>query len=459
MYKFTLLSVLLVFFVSCNNSSPNNPALDSELRALLDKYQISGDPTAGRSLPDVNSEIVQLGKKLFFSKTLSGGGDVACVSCHHPLLGGGDALPLAIGVDAFVADHLGPGRRHADGDFTVPRNSPTTFNIGLWDEVLFWDGRVESIGKNPLTNGAGSGIRTPDTAFGIADGTAGINLTQAQSRFPVTSAEEMKGFGPEFSLNNKEIRLELSSRIADSPAWRMEFSEVFGDQDVSFDRITQAISEYERSQVFINHPFKQYIEGNVQAISEQAKEGALLFYNTPEDGGANCVSCHSGDFFTDESFHRILAPQIGRGKGDGLTGSEDFGRFRETGDAADLYKFRTPSLLNVEITAPYFHAGSHATLKDVIRHHLNPEESLLKFNTADVYPADLKDFDQNTLALLEYLQHVDTPRLYLEDYQIDQLEAFLLSLTDPCIKSQKCLEPWLVNDFTEDSDGSLVRFP
>ena len=85
-------------------------------------------------------------------------------------------------------DLIGPGRVHPSGEPTVPRNSPTTFNVALWDKVLFWDGRVESLGKTPGANGNdGLGIRTPDSRYGIADPQAGEDLVIAQSRFPVTS--------------------------------------------------------------------------------------------------------------------------------------------------------------------------------------------------------------------------------------------------------------------------------
>jgi cytochrome c peroxidase len=75
-----------------------------------------------------------------------------------------------------------------------------------------------------------------------------------------------------------------------------------------------------------------------------------MFFSSIEDGGANCLSCHSGDFFTDEQYHVLASPQIGRGKGNdnGTLTNDDFGRARETKDDADRYKFRTPTLLNVE---------------------------------------------------------------------------------------------------------------
>ncbi|MDB4224735.1 hypothetical protein N9850_13265, partial [Granulosicoccus sp.] len=129
----------------------------------------------------------------FFTTGLGGDLEVACVTCHHPNLGGGDDLSLSVGVGAVDHTRLGPGRVHAEsGHPNVPRNAPSVFNMGLWDRSIFWDGRIENLDANPQDNGLGANIRTPDTAFGIADmGTAG-NLSSAQAHFPVTSAAEMR---------------------------------------------------------------------------------------------------------------------------------------------------------------------------------------------------------------------------------------------------------------------------
>ena len=107
-----------------------------------------------------------------------------------------------------------------------------------------------------------------------------------------------------------------------------------------------------------------------------------LFY-----GKAGCASCHTGTFQTDHDFHAIAMPQIGPGKSDGWNGDywretgmkafpEDFGRGRVTTRAADRYKFRTPSLRNVELTGPWGHAGTYDSLEDVVRHHLDPVAAL-----------------------------------------------------------------------------------
>ncbi len=101
-----------------------------------------------------------------------------------------------------------------------------------------------------------------------------------------------------------------------------------------------------------------------------------LFY-----GSAGCSTCHSGQFQTDHRFHAIAMPQIGPGKAARFESHHrDVGRMRVTGDAADAYRFRTPSLRNVDQTAPYGHAGAFASLESVVRHHLDPVASLKDYD-------------------------------------------------------------------------------
>ena len=86
-----------------DNAPPDVPAadtVDQSLRALIVQEALLGDPYVGRDVPEIGEPVVQLGKALFFSTALGGEGDTACVSCHHPVLGGGDGLSLPVGVHA-----------------------------------------------------------------------------------------------------------------------------------------------------------------------------------------------------------------------------------------------------------------------------------------------------------------------------------------------------------------------
>ena len=90
--------------------TPASSDLDTAVSALLKTQNITATPLAGRDLPSINDAVPQLGRALFFSKTLSGDKDTACVSCHHPLLAGGDGLSLSVGVNAKNPNLLGLGR-------------------------------------------------------------------------------------------------------------------------------------------------------------------------------------------------------------------------------------------------------------------------------------------------------------------------------------------------------------
>jgi len=474
-----------VVISGCGGSNNTN-TLDNDLAVLINAQGLTGDPSTGRSLPGINDPLPQLGMKLFFSKALGADQDSACVSCHHPVLGGGDNLSLPVGVDAETPDQIGIGRRHEigspgfDGGPTVPRNAPTTFNLGMWDQVLFHDGRVESIDKTAGVNGAGpGGIRTPDSSFGVADANAGANLSEAQTRFPVTSPEEMRGFSFPGVVGNAAIRTDLENRLKSATStitalstnnWLNEFRTGFSDPTgtaatlITYGNIARAMGEYERSQVLINNPWKSYVQGNQNAISDDAKKGAILFFSSVANGGANCAACHKGDFFTDEKFHVVAMPQIGRGKGNGAKGNDDFGRFRETSLSADMYAFRTPTLLNVEMTGPWNHTGSYTTLEAVVRHHLNPQSAIDNYDYTQIDPSiDASDLASNTQLAMNTLSANRTAGIIspilqnvsLTDVQVYQLLEFLKTLTDPCVKDRKCIGKWVPT--AQDSNPDALR--
>lgn len=486
-----MLSAILSVLSACRGAQEEDTdtsagGIDSQLQKIIDERELTGDPSLGRDLPRISSRLAQLGMNLFFTKALGGNMDSACVTCHHPTLGGGDGVSLPVGVGAVQPDLLGPGRYHGagqtnyDGGPTVPRNVLTTFNSAFYDVGLFWDSRVESLGKTPKAGGDdGQGIRTPDTDLGVA--APGMNsLLHAQAGLPVTSAEEMRGFVFEANGSNESLRTHLAARLSDyapgsgelvSPQWIDAFRAVYNqdepvEQLITFDRIAEAIAAYEASQVFVDTPWKAYVEGDTNALSRTAKRGALLFFQSIEDGGADCASCHSGDFFTDEKFHVIATPQIGRGKGDGPNGDDDFGRYRETGDPEDMYAFRTTNLFNLKVTAPYGHAGAYTTLEGMVRHHLDPVQAFADFDVDQLDPNiqvenmatntynALAQLAANRAAGLESLQNVS-----LTETQIEDLLAFLDALNDPCVSDRECLSPWILSDAINDPDGlRLIAF-
>jgi len=469
--KFYLLLATSILFNGCgdieleNCACDSNDNIDSQLNNIIVKNKLTGDALKHKQIPDISSPKAQLGMDLFFSKSLGADRDSACVTCHHPLLGGGDKLSLPIGTGAVTVNLLGKGRlhdsqaSHYDGGPTVPRNAPTTFNMAAWNKVLFYDGRVEHL--NP------DDISTPDSTHNVKDDLATDNLASAQSRFPITSPEEMKGFNHQ-DKDNYEIREYVASRIGgyaegtgelnNTSYWLTKFQSAFEKPNISAtelvteQNIALLIGEYENSQAFTNTPWKEYVEGNLNAISNDAKKGALLFFNDNSKGGVNCVSCHSGDFFTDEGFHNIAMPQLGRGKGHGDELIEDLGRVAVTGDETDKYKFRTPSLVNTEVTGPWGHAGAYTSLKAVIKHHLNPKKAIENYDFSQLTQTGIQNLDslkQNTNKAIKVLEEdqkngLDTLQYAtLTEVQINQLISFITSLTDPCVLNKECLSQWI----------------
>ena len=492
-FTYAVMLTLPLALSGCGESELSNDViqaseLDSALQAIISDKNLERSPIVNRLIPSINSPLAELGKKLFFSQSLGGDFDSACASCHHPTLGGADALSLPIGVESINPQVLGQGRDNSSGIPVVPRNSPTIFNVALWDSSLFWDSRVESLGKERSQNGAASGISTPDSDFGVVDNNAGANLVVAQAKFPVTSAEEMKTEDFEHGNSNDVIREHLAARLGDYDEgsgellrnqWLTEFQTAFNSNAdtevlVTFENIAQAIGEYERSMVFINSPWRDYLNGDLTALTEQQKQGAQLFFNTPQDGGAGCSACHSGPLFSDELHNIVAFPQIGVGKGDGTHSDDDFGRERVTGDSQDRYNFRTPSLLNITTTAPYGHAGTFNSLERVIRHYNNPSRSIDDYandsewcqlaqfdNTANctsLYP-NVQVNGQLALNKLDKERQNDTaklPNINLNDTEIDQLVSFLHSLTDPCVEDRACMSAWIADATTDNPDDQVL---
>ena len=469
-----------------DGSGGSTSALDQQLRPLIQGHSLTGDPAAGRNILPIDSPKAQLGMKLFYTKALSLNFDSACVSCHHPLLGGGDNLSLPIGTEAVDPDLLGPGRRHKntgvstyDGGPTVPRNAPTTFNVALADVGQFWDNRIESITGTPKQNGSVGGMLIPGATdhdrIVVGPGFA-ADLPSAQANFPIVSGEEMRAFGHGDLDNKSSIRGYLADRLSGAngnqdltqdarDTWLAAFRQGLGQPNGSAAalitpvNIGDSIGTYERSQLFINNPWKAYVQGNTGAISEQAKQGAILFFSSYEEGGANCAQCHSGDFFTDEALHVMAVPQVGRGKNyDGTT--EDYGRANISLSSADNYKFRTMSLLNVAKTGPWGHDGAFTNLRNMVQQMVKPETAADYIPEQHLTQAGIAvqcgDEASNTAHELSQLQ-VNRQKgisphqsVDLTGDQLDQLVAFLNTLTDPCVIGQSCLAPWVSNPASPD---------
>ncbi len=177
------------------------------------------------------------------------------------------------------------------------------------------------------------------------------------------------------------------------------------------------------------------------AVSDNAMEGSDLFY-----GKAECSSCHSGHFQTDHKYHAIGIPQIGPGKGDNAAGyddgKDDFGRERVTGDSADRYKFRTPSLRQVAQTGPWGHDGAFNSLVGMVRHHLDAVNSLNNYDKDQAvlpYRPDLGKIDfivhKDAIRRQAIEDAIEISPIHLSDTEVARILDFLYALTD-----QSCID-------------------
>jgi cytochrome c peroxidase len=189
---------------------------------------------------------------------------------------------------------------------TGGRNAPTTLNSGFL-RVQFWDGRAPTL--------------------------------EEQAKGPLQTHVEMN------STPKIVVR-----RLKKIPEYVELFKKAFpGEKDpVTFENVVKAIAAFERTLNTPNSPFQRYLLGDDSALTKEQKEGMKLFVKY------GCIACHNGPVLSDGQFHKFKW-------------NEDLGRYRVTKNPKDKYMFRTPQLLNVAVTAPYFHDGSVNSLEEAVK--------------------------------------------------------------------------------------------
>lgn len=248
----------------------------------------------------LNKQKVLLGEQLFFDKRLSADNSLSCSSCHNFELGGADDLQFSMGIH---------GQK-------INVNSPTVFN-SRYNIAQFWNGRAQTLEQQALE--------------------------------PVANPKEM---GSNW--------FEVVDKLSQDKRLEEHFRRIY-NKLISAATITDAIAEYERSLVTLNAPFDLYLLGDSQAISDQAKQGYVLFKSY------GCISCHQGINVGGNMFHQLGAMISYFIPVDEDLLKRDLGRFNITKKNRDKYRFKVPSLRLVTKTAPYFHNGSVKTLNEAIK--------------------------------------------------------------------------------------------
>jgi len=271
---------------------------------------------------------------LYYDVRLSSG-RVACQTCH-PLESYG-ATNDVVSVGAGTGTRNAPSTYHAAGHFRQ-----------------FWDGRADTL--------------------------------ESQAKMLLTNMDEM---------GNRTLD-DAVAKMTGVPEYVSGFRQVFGGP-VTIDGFAKAVAAFERTLISGDSPFDRYLAGDLNAISEAARNGMILFRTK-----ARCGVCHvfnqnfaafaTSPFFTDGNYRNtgvaanfggfnalarqaMAATRDQSGKAIAAMANHEraaeLGRFVTTGNTLDIGAFRTPSLRNVDLTAPYFHDGSAATLADVVRFYVN----------------------------------------------------------------------------------------
>lgn len=410
---------LLALLAACSaDSKSGGPSIDEQLADLLATANVSPLPALTMPTP----AMFTLGQALMFDKELSGNRNISCATCHHPLESTTDHRALSVGEGA-----TGRGPLRGGGGATIPRHAPDVFNRGYpqWG-TMFWDARVAAA--------QGGGFNTPAGAMFPT----GVNsVLAAQSLFPITSREEMRGQSGDpgnelatvLDADFTGIWDAIMNRLRAIPKYDTLFLAAYSISvnAAGIQHVANAIAAFETDAwTRADTPYDAYVAGNLDALTQQQKRGARLFF-----GEAQCSKCHLGPLLTDQKFHNIAIPQLGPGK---TVPGLDYGRELQSGLAADRYAFRTPPLRNVALTAPYMHNGAYATLKAAVKHYVNVTTSLQTYDASQL-PASLQGTVQTSPAvhteILATVSSIVAPPLNITDNEVDDIVAFLNALTDP----------------------------
>lgn len=323
-------------------------------------------------------EKIALGEMLFMDARFSSTQQVSCSTCHLPEKAFTDSpLKVSEGIHQL----------------TGTRNAPTVIN-SVYFETLFWDGRSPSL--------------------------------EDQALHPFVNPVEM-------GLEDHQPILDI---VRTDPAYVKQFKTVFGKtgDSITMTEVTQAIAAFERTLISGNSPFDRWYFGREEdALTPAQKRGFDLFILQ-----GRCVSCHlieqTQALFTDNRFHNIgvginnIQDQIPKLAGEFIranaTASEvdvqvltdlrtsELGRFVVTKGFDDLGSFKTPTLRNIAVTAPYMHDGSLKTLREVVEHYNNGGVTDTSTPVNDFLSGGIRP-------------------LNLSDEDIDDLVAFMEALTSP----------------------------
>lgn len=394
----------------------------AEIKRILDLSPLGALPSDTTNRVADSLDAARLGQRLFFSRWLASDMNTSCSTCHMP--------------DRYFTDADRVGRGVGVGT----RNTPTLINAA-YQRWQFWDGRSDTLWSQALHP-----IETPHEMNGSR--VSAIVMVSSDSRLRA-DYEKIFGALPDVSSPKRfprGARPDADTRAAPAIAWNSMSATDRDLIDRAFANLGKALAAYERKLVGRGSAFDRFVEGlrdgdskKQQAISLSAARGLRLFI-----GEAGCRNCHFGPRLSSGEFHDTSVPPADggmprdAGRFDGARKLRDdpfnaAGSFSDdpTGPTAQRTlaaiapaeswgQFKVPSLRNVAKTAPYMHEGQFATLRDVLRFYSTRENAV---------PAG------------HHPQETILKPLKLTNEQIDDLLAFLETLTDQQIADPQWLTP------------------
>ena len=317
-------------------------------------------------------------------------------------------------------------------NFTIPDDNPIT-NEGVelgrrlfYDKILSKNRNISCASCHKQANGFSD---TEQFSFGTEGKKSArhsmvlVNLLWQDQFFWDGRSNNLEEQAIDPIIDENEMNLPLDSavyRLSQSGEYQKWFTDAFGSSEVTPDLIGKAIAQFERTLISGNSKYDQYKSGNYQMTSSEYR-GMELFFTHPEPSqnlrGGNCADCHSGFLTSDRQFHNNgLDIQI-----------SDRGQEVVTGNARDLGKFKTPTLRNVAVSAPYMHDGRFNNLEEVLDH----------------YNEHVQNSENVDLLIIEASNDLNGKSLSLTEQEKKDIINFLHTLTDEeFLNNQKFKNPF-----------------
>lgn len=363
------IAFFLVLLCSCETDSvPSSLSVDELLRAQLNEVGGSESytmPMDFNSIPQdpknpITNAKVELGRLLFHETAFAtknlfnfSAETYSCASCHHSLAGFGSGNIQGIGEGGFGFGMQGEGR--------VPDKSVNPMNIDLqpvrtpsilnsaYQHLMLWNGQFGAVGDNIGTE-----------AQWFMDTPRALNFLG------------FEGLETQAIASIKVHRMGFNEQLITQFGYKAMFDEVFYDVE-STERYTDtiaalAIAAFERTVIANQAPFQKWLRGDELALSDEEKEGALLFF-----GKAQCYTCHSGPSLAGMDFAAIGLKDFEENEVFFLQAVNPtiIGRASFTGNEEDMYKFKIPQLYNLRDNGFYGHGSSFKSLRDVLSYKNN----------------------------------------------------------------------------------------